>query len=167
MRPQNFAIALVGFALLGCAAPRPAPNSFEPPYPEFNASGDPILAVFFGRTPCELPDCQVLKVGLVLYAKQGSLAPSTYWLGVVGVGRGNDRTVTQGAWTLRRGVKAYPDALVYELDSPAAANFRYFWRVNEDILLPLDASMTPKVGNGAWGYMLSRYAQAYGPITYR
>ena len=34
------------------------------------------------------------------------------------------------------------------------------------ILLVLDEHMNPRVGNAAWGYMLSRYDAPYGPRTY-
>ncbi len=44
------------------------------------------------------------------------------------------------------------------LPPTAPHDLRRHWRVSEDVLLPLDASMRPLVGNSAWGYMLSRYA---------
>jgi hypothetical protein len=145
---------------------RKAAVTFDPPYPQLNAAGDPILAIYEGRIPCPVADCARLKVGLVLYHDRKESSPSTYWLGIVG-SQGNDRLVSTGTWAIRRGVQDYPDALVYELDANAALDLRYFWRVNDDILLPLDQGMTPKVGNAAWGYMLSRYAEPYGPRTYR
>lgn len=144
-----------------------AQTSFPPPYPETNARGDPILAVFEGRVPCPSPDCEKMKVGLVLYYAPDTKAPTTYWLGIVSVGRGNDRIVTQGTWTARRGARDYPDAEVYELDANASPDLRRYWRVNDDVMLPLDQSMSPKAGNSAWGYMLSRYAGPYGPRVYQ
>jgi hypothetical protein len=143
-----------------------ASTTFEPPYPEVNTNGDPILAVFEGRIPCAVTNCEKLKVGLVLYQNREARSPTTYWLGIVGTS-GNDRIVTQGTWTTRHGVKEYPDAVVYELDSNTSLDLRFYWRVNEDILLPLDQNMSPKVGNAGWGYMLSRYAEPYGPRTYK
>jgi hypothetical protein len=140
--------------------------TFDPPYPQVNAGGDPILAVFEGRTPCPVVNCEKLKVGLVLYHDRKESSATTYWLGIIGT-HGNDRVVTSGTWAIRRGVENYPDAVVYELDANAALDLRYYWRVNDDILLLLDRSMHPKVGNSAWGYMLSRYAEPYGPRTYR
>ncbi len=145
---------------------RKAPVSFDPPYPEVNTSGDPILAVFEGRIPCLVANCEKLKVQLVLYQNQKTKAPITYWLGLVGA-QGNDRVVTQGTWTIRNGVKGYPEAVVYELDSNTSLDFRYYWSVNENILLILDQDMNPKVGNAAWGYMLSRFTEPYGPRIYR
>jgi hypothetical protein len=137
----------------------------HPPYPEVDAGGNPIQAVYEGRIPCVLKNCEKMKIALVLYHDRSSRAPTTYWFGSVAVSDDDDRVVTQGRWAERRGVKGYPDAVVYELDSNTPVELRYFWRVNEDIVLPLDQSMGPKVGNASWGYMLSRYAEGYGPRT--
>jgi hypothetical protein len=142
------------------------PVAFDPPYPEFNTAGDPIAAVFEGRIPCAVANCSRLKVGLVLYHDPRENSPTTYWLGILGT-RGDDRVVTTGRWTTRRGVADYPDAVVYELDASAESELRYYWHVNDNILLTLDERMSPKVGNAAWGYMLSRYAEPYGPRIYR
>ena len=151
--------------LASCGPHRPTAVTFDPPYPERNARGDPIRAVYEGRIPCAMAQCQKLKVQLVLYETPQEHTPSTYWLGIVGT-RGNERVVTRGAYTMRRGVDTYPEALVYELDAQTASDLRYFWRVNADILLLLDEHGRPKVGNAAWGYMLSRYTAPYGPRTY-
>jgi hypothetical protein len=144
---------------------RPRAVVFAPPYPEVNASGDPILVDFGGRIPCHVANCERLKLELVLYHDLKDRSPTSYWLGLVGT-HGNDRVVMQGKWTIRQGVEKYPDAMVYALDSKAPAELRYYWLVNDNILLPLDQTMSPKVGNGAWGYMLSRINEPYGPRTY-
>ena len=60
-----------------------APSSFDPAYPAVNAQGDPIFAVYEGRTPC--PDCQtaqMVKMQLVLYHNRETATPTTYWLGL-------------------------------------------------------------------------------------
>src|SRR5262245_58622085 len=116
---------------------RRAEVTFDPAYPERNAAGDRILAVYEGRIPRPVADCARLKVGLVLYRDRKEGSPGTYWLGIVGT-QGNDRLVATGTWTIRRGVQDYPDAVVYELDADAALDLRRFWRVNDDILLLLD-----------------------------
>lgn len=131
-----------------------APVVTDPLYPAQNANGDPILGVFEGRIPCA--DCEKTKVALVLYESATTKRPSTYWLARVGVGRTDERIVTQGAWTARRGAKDYPDAVVYELDASAPEDLRLYLRVSENVLLPLDRDMNVKAGNASWGYMLSR-----------
>src|SRR5215510_15620404 len=89
------AIAIAGLAVwLHNPPPRPPTVTFEPPYPQLNAAGDPILAVFEGRTPCPSPNCGRRKVGLVLYEHSATRTPSTYWLGLIGL-TGNDRLVIQ------------------------------------------------------------------------
>ena len=173
MKPGKTACVLAAVATLALGAvvwmltshrPHFVTASFDPPYPETNGSGDLILAVLEGIIPCSVPNCKRLKVQLVLYENKRDRAPATYWLGVIGT-RGNDRIVTQGSWEIRRGVVGYPDALVYALDLHADKDLRYFWQVNDDILLPLDERMSPKPRN-AGGSMLSRYDAPYGPRTY-
>jgi hypothetical protein len=159
-------IVLVSLALVGCAATDKVQTTFDPPYPERNAHGDPLLAVYEGRIACAFVDCEVMKVRLVLYHHAQTKAPTTYWLGFIGVGQGNAGTVTQGTWTSGRGIHDYPDAVVYRLDANTNLHLRTYWRINEDILLTLDPTMRPKAGNSAWGSMLSRYTGPYGPRTY-
>lgn len=166
MKMLSLASMLAVLALSGCTHPGDVQTTFDRPNPERNASGDPILADYVGRIPCAVADCEMMKVELVLYQNPDSKSPTTYWLGFVGVGKGDDRTVIQGTWSLRRGAQDYPEAVVYELDSNTDPAMRYYWRVNEDIVLPLDPSMRPKSGNGAWGNMLSRDSKPYGPRTY-
>ena len=90
------------------------------------------------------------KVGLVLYQHAATRSPSTYWLGLVGL-TGNDRIVIRGTWTIRKGARDFPEAVVYELDAGAPKDLQRHWRVSEDVLLPLDQSMRPLAGNAAWG----------------
>lgn len=133
---------------------RQATTAFAPPYPALNATGDSILGVFEGRTPCA--DCEKIKMALALYENQETKEPSTYWLARVYGGTSDERVVTEGTWARRRGTKEYPDAVVYELDSSTPEDLRLYWRVNEKILLPLDRDENLKAGNASWGYMLSR-----------
>jgi hypothetical protein len=63
-------------------------------------------------------------------------------------------------------VQEYPNGLVYALDSHADPSLQYLWRVNNEIVLVLDPNLRPKVGNAAWGFMLSRDCEPYGPRTY-
>jgi hypothetical protein len=174
MRPSRPAIAVclaailaVGltFALFGQRSSKTLTATFDPPYPEFNAKGDPIQSVMEGRVACQATGCDKLKVTLVLYAKAQDRSPSSYWLGIIGTS-GNDRVVSQGAWEMRKGVEGYLEAAVYALDSDAGLGLQYFWRVNDDILLVLDERMRPRSGDSAWGYMLSRLEAPYGPRTY-
>jgi hypothetical protein len=166
MKSRTFLLSLTLFALLGCAHRNLVQTTFDPAYPERNSVGDPIVAVFEGRIPCAITDCEMRKVEVVLYGRDNGRIPTTYWLGQVGVGLGNDRLVQQGAWTIRRGLQDYPDGLVYQLDSSADPSLQYLWRVNNEIVLVLDQELRPRVGDAAWGFMLSRDCAPYGPRTY-
>ena len=152
--------------VVGCAHRNSVQTTFDPPFPERNGANDPIVAVFFGRIPCALGECEKRKVELVLYGRDQGRIPTTYWLGQIGVGLGDERAVAVGSWTIKRGVQGFPEAVVYALDSAADRTLQYTWRVSDDVLLVLDPEMRPRSGNGAWGYMLSRDCAPYGPRTY-
>lgn len=166
MKTSSTVLSVLITLLAGCAHHQPVRTTFDPPYPERNDAGEPIVAAFFGRIPCAVARCEMRKVELVLYGREPGQVPPTYWLGQVGVGSGNERIVETGTWKGKRGLQGYPDGYVYVLDSPTDRSLRYLWRVNDEVLLVLDESMRPKAGNAAWGYMLSRECAPYGPRTY-
>jgi hypothetical protein len=125
MKSRIFLLPLTLSVLLGCAHRDLVQTTFDPAYPERNSADDPIVAVFQGRIPCAVAGCEMRKVEVVLYGRDNGRIPTTYWLGQVGVGLGNDRLVQQGAWTTRRGLQDYPDGLVYQLDSSADPSLQY------------------------------------------
>lgn len=149
-------ISGAGFFLFQSGYFYQTPITFVPPYPTVNINSDPVVGVFEGRVPCYEPNCEKIKTALVLYGNKEAKTPTTYWLGRVLVDGGNEREVSEGAVTIWRGIKEYPNAIVYALDDNAPRDTRLYWRVDENILLPLDQNMDLKVGNASWGYMLSR-----------
>lgn len=167
MRTHALAMAFTAVSSAACLHAGPVQTTFDRPYPERNGAGDPILAVFVGRLPCAAAGCDMRKVELVLYRDAARSAPTTYWLGQVSVGRGDDRQVQTGTWAERRSAPGCPQALVYVLDEAADPSLRRLWRVDDDILLVLGPDLRPRAGNGAWGNMLSRDPAPYGPRTYR
>ena len=166
MRTSLLATSFLMALLTGCVHQQPVQTTFDPPYPERNGAGEPIVATFFGRIPCVVASCEMRKVELVLYGREVGKVPTTYWLGQVGVGSGNDRIVEAGTWAAKRGVQGYPEGVVYALDSPNDRSLQYLWRVNDEVLLILGRDMQPTAGNAAWGNMLSRDCAPYGPKTY-
>jgi hypothetical protein len=126
--------AVLALSLLGCANHQPVQTTFDPAYPERNSAGDPILAVFQGRIPCATSKCEKRKVTLVLYGRDAGKLPTTCWLSQILVELTNDPLVQQGQWSTRRGVRDYPDALVYELDSNADPTLQRVWRVNDQVV---------------------------------
>ncbi len=137
--------------LAGCAADdAPLP----PWYPAVNADGDPVFAVFESRIPCE--NCEKIKFALALYTDPAGGAPTTYQMARVFVGRGNDRIINEGNWSITRGTSLDPQAVVYRLDSGAPEEFQAFWAIGEDILFILDQDMQPRVGDAGYSYALNR-----------
>lgn len=146
--------------LSGCGYFVSSPTTFEPWYPAVNENGDPVFAVFEGRTPCvgqmAIPDCNKIKVGLALYQNAQTQLPTTYLLARVGVGTGNDRITNAGTLTITHGTALDPQASVYQLDSNAPQEFRSYWAIGQDILFILDQDMAPRVGDAAYSYVLNR-----------
>src|SRR3984893_4168092 len=112
-------LTLTLLTLIGCVHHYPVQTTFYPAYPELNSVGDPIVAVFEGRIPCAIQRCEMRKVELALYGRDVGRIPTTYWLGQLSVGMGNNRLVQQGAWTIHRGLQGYPDGSVYEVELSA------------------------------------------------
>lgn len=137
--------------LAGCAAD----NAPLPPwYPAVNAHGDPVFAVFESRIPCV--DCEKIKFALALYTDPTSGASTTYQMARIYVGRGNDRTINEGNWSITRGTSLDPQAVVYQLDGGAPEEFQSFWAIGADILFILDENLNPRVGTAGYGYALNR-----------
>ena len=127
-----------------------------PPMPE----GATVLGIFEGRTPCHtvvfeftgIPPhegCLKVKWQLTLYHHQDTAAPSTYLFRGTG-------TVRTGTWTILRGTKTDPDAVVYQLRADDAQQLTSFLRVGDDHLFLLDGELNPLVGNALFSYTLSR-----------
>jgi thioredoxin-related protein len=125
-----------------------------PWYPEINSNGDSVLAVYESRIPC--PDCERLKLALVVYSNTQSNLPSTYRMALVYVGKNNDRLTNSGDMNVTKGTSLDSMHTVYQLTSGAPAEFRSFWKINEDLLFILDENLTPKVGDAGHGYVLNR-----------
>jgi hypothetical protein len=141
---------LAALAAASCATPPAAP---EPWYPEVNARGEAVAAVFESRIPCA--DCATIKFALALYRDRAG-APSTYRMARVYVEKGNERTVNEGTWSMGRGTKLDPQAPVVRLDANAPAEFRAFWAIGEDILFVLGRDLSPRAGTAGYGYALNR-----------
>jgi len=163
--PRRVLLTLLAIPLVaaGCSGGwgRPSRRPLPPPwYPAFNEQGDPVLAVFEGRTPCPPsaiqeggPDCEKLKTALALYQGRRTSGPTTYLLARVIRGR---KVVLSGRWSVERGLDECTAAQVYVLDTNAPADMRRYWRVSPHVLLFLDESGNVRAGNASWGFMLSR-----------
>jgi hypothetical protein len=74
----------------------------------------------------------------------------------IGVGRGNQRDIQKGTWTIIHGTKTHPDAILYQLDQNAPEDLRTYWAVDPNILLILDTEMNPRIGDANESYALNR-----------
>ena len=147
-------LAPILIIMSGCAYFKKATTTFEPWYPVVNKNGDPVFAVFESRIPCA--ECEKIKFALALYRNRETKAPTMYKMARVYVAKGNDRTVNEGTWTITRGTKLDPQAVVYQLDSNAPREFRSYWAIGQDILFILDQDMNPRVGDAGYGYALNK-----------
>jgi hypothetical protein len=150
--------------------PTPIPEPLRPPPAEGatpiippKPTGSSILGVFEGRTPCNditfaftkiapYADCMKIKWQLTLYQDQAG-APSTYLY------RGTT-TVREGTWTIARGIKGDPDAVVYQLNLENPQQPVSFLNVDDNNLYLLDRNMNLLVGDAFFSYTLSRTDKA-------
>lgn len=144
-------LATITFFMTSCNA-----QEIEPPlwYPETNANGDTVLAVYESRIPC--PDCERLKFALVIYGNTQTSLPSTYTMARVYVGKNNDRLTNSGNVVVKQGTSLDSMHIVYQLSSGAPSEYQLFWKVTKDVLFILDENLTPRVGDAGQGYALNR-----------
>lgn len=121
------------------------------------ANGPSVLGVFDGRFPCAeihkdwkqpaQPECEKVKWSLTLYQDPGTHQPTTYAL---------NRTVREGKWTVVRGTKTDPKAVVYQLDSDKPEVSIYLLKGDDNVLFVLDQERNFRVGGAYLSYTLNR-----------
>jgi hypothetical protein len=122
-----------------------------------------VFGEFSGSSPCgeavarlfDIPPGTEppLRWELTLYREAPSRAPAGYRLRV-GHGEpasGGRSSVKEGRWSIARGTKSSPDAVVYELDGALP----FVW-VSGDLLHALNPDGSLMVGDGGWSYTLNR-----------
>lgn len=129
-------------------------DSLTPWYPETNANGDSVMGEFGSRIPCA--DCERLKFALVIYEDAQTKLPTTYTMARVYVGRDESRIINSGEIRVIHGTALDPAHIVYELTSGAPPDYKWFWKVDENILFILDSNLAPRVGDAGYGYVLNR-----------
>ena len=160
---RSFFIDLTLLSLLCVLACWPAPPS-EPS----------TLGVFVGTSPCDavsrkllhIPttgDCEMIKWNLTLYQDPGTLTPTTYELNFTygmsqpntnDVRNGGTRAEQKGRWTIARGTKTDPDAVIYKLATERSDEPLSWLRLDHNLLHLLDSDRLA-VGNAGWSYTLS------------
>jgi len=112
------------------------PGETSKPASEGLVTGTPgLVGIFYGHLPCN--DCQRQKTLLILFVDPKTNSPKSYTLERILVGKGNERHVTKGTWSLVKD-KSRPGATIYELDNQAPVHMKRFWAVEKSTLLVLD-----------------------------
>lgn len=104
-----------------------------------------LVGKFFGVLPCA--DCSGINETLLLYAKSATeLVATRYQLQMVYRGtRNGDKTMQEtGEWTVLRGTRTDPDAVVYQLNPEKPAEMSNYL-LTGDSLTPLDRMQRPIV----------------------
>ena len=140
------------------AAPGPAVPAPVTPPPSL-PMGAFTPGVFEGRTPCDAitlaftgfpaADCQRIKWRLTLYQDPATGAPSIYKFQ-------GTQTTREGTWTIERGTKTDPAAVVYRFDLDPPHPPAFFLQADDNLLLLLDHDRTLLVGDALMSYTLSR-----------
>ena len=118
---------------------------------------------------CQLNDCHCIMVEwrLTLYSDPVSGKPSTYRLtstNRITVKETNmysepgTKSERSGNWSITKGTKSNPDAVVYQLNADNAAITVRFLRLSDNLLHILDADDRLMIGNEFFSYTLNRVA---------
>jgi hypothetical protein len=144
--------------------------------PPATPPGASKLGVFVATSPCnevsrrllQIPataNCEMIKWNLTLYQDANTLTPTTYTLngvyglpqqGTNGLSNGGTKVDREGRWKIVRGIKANPDAVVYELDSGDPQGSVSFLKVDHNLLHLLNRDGSFAIGTAGWSYTLNR-----------
>ena len=110
--------------------------------------------------------CDRIKWNLALYIDPLTQKPTTYKLSSEYGYHVDNRTllmkgsnVREGRWTIAKGVKADPNAIVYQLDTDDAGLTISFQLLDANVIHLLDRDNSMTVGNAAQSFTLSRTDQ--------
>jgi hypothetical protein len=152
------------FPAVGCAQPDAKPDAKPDVFGEFVGSspcGEPFGKLFDIPADANPP----VRWTLTLYQDPKTKQPTVYKLRAESDGakppaaRKPVTTDKEGRWSVGKGTKSDPDAVVYEL--AGAVNFL---RVSDDLLHAMNPDRTLAVGNGGWSYSLNRSTAAEKPV---
>jgi hypothetical protein len=129
------------------------------------ATGAAVFGVFEGRSPChgiggelDMPQhagCNKVKWRVTLYQNPETSAPTKYKV----EGTLFRRAPREGTWSVIRGTKTDPNAVVYRLRETEKQPALLLWRADTNVLFFLDEKREPMVGSGEFSYTLNRVAK--------
>jgi hypothetical protein len=124
--------------------------------------GNSLAGVFDGRTPCQelakqlhetvTPACIKIKWRLTLYKDSVTGDPGTYELLGFVYKKDTPRT---GKWSISKGTKVNPQAIIYQLDQPGREPLLLL-KADDNVLFFLDQEKNLLVGNRDFSYTLNR-----------
>lgn len=153
-----------------------APIVSATPTPSPTTAGSTLFGVFEGITPCSaltrpLPQipadthCEQMIWKFTLYEDPATGSPTTYTLNSAygvpqpntpGLSGGGTAVAMEGNWTIVRGIKMDPDAVVYRLNPDDPETVVSFLKISDNILHVLNRDESLMVGNGGWSYSINR-----------
>jgi hypothetical protein len=129
------------------------------------ATGPTVFAVFEGRSPChgiarelKLPQhagCTKVKWRVTVYQDPKTLTPTTYKI----EGTLHRQSAREGTWSIVRGAKTDPNAVVYRLGPTPTEAELLLLKADDNILFFLNQDREPMVGHAEFSYTLNRVAQ--------
>ena len=129
------------------------------------ATGPTVFGVFEGRSPChgiarelKLPQhagCTKVKWRVTLYQDPKTAASTTYKV----EGTLHRQSAREGAWTIVRGAKTDPNAVVYRLGPTPTEAEVLLLKADDNILFFLNHDREHMVGHADFSYTLNRVAR--------
>ena len=126
------------------------------------ATGPTVFGVFEGRSPChgiarelKLPQhagCHKVKWRVTLYQDPKTSAPTTYKV----EGTLHRQSAREGTWSIVRGAKTDPKAVVYRLGPTPTEAELLLLKADDNILFFLNQNREPMVGHAEFSYTLNR-----------
>jgi hypothetical protein len=126
------------------------------------ATGPTVFGVFEGRSPChgiarelKLPQhagCTKVKWRVTLYQDPKTSAPTTYKV----EGTLHRQSAREGTWSIVRGAKTDPNAMVYQLNPTSTEAELLLLKADDNILFFLNQDREYMVGPADFSYTLNR-----------
>jgi hypothetical protein len=172
----NFLISFLILLFIPACTSVKIPPSHTPTISIVEQTNLKIIGVFEGVTPCsnltrplsQIPadsDCEQMIWKIVLYHDAVSEMPATYELNSAyglsqpnsnGLAGGGTEVVMTGTWEIIKGNTAYPNAIIYQLNSDQPRDSVSLIKIGDDVLHILSEDGMLLVGHGAWSYTLNR-----------
>ncbi|RYU96638.1 hypothetical protein [Emticicia agri] len=132
------------------------------------------LATYVGTSPCgnilkpflgiaNEPDCDFTKWTLTLYQPKADRPAMVKLVYQYGVSRPNTsgfkdekRAEFEGHWTIQKGTKTKPNAMVYQVTIHTLDKNLLFLKLSDNVIHLLDSQRGLMIGNSGYSYTLSK-----------